>query len=289
MKTIQSQGGNELMKNKPEVMARHARVLRILTCLQSGPGFNARQLADHLNVSRRTVFRDLSIIRDSGVGIFFDSIADAYQIHPGSQPEPVRLDEEDLTNLVVASLLSQWQYFPGITESIREATSKLLARHPDPVKLHIARVLNGCRLQPLESGFSSLQRDIVRALLQAIAQQKQLRVLIDKEDLEHWRAIAVEGTATWTKLSPYMVSVNGSKWTVSGRSSLHRSVRTFQLDNILNVVFTTDDFQLPRNYQARGEENPILAISPEIDRGKYQDREKLQPSEHHQPGKEQFG
>ena len=83
------------MKNKPEVMARHARVLKILTCLQSGPGFNARQLADHLKVSRRTVFRDLSIIRDSGVVVFFDSIADAYRIHPGSQPEPLRLDEED--------------------------------------------------------------------------------------------------------------------------------------------------------------------------------------------------
>ena len=146
------------MKNKPEVMARHARVLRILTCLQSGPGFNARQLADHLNVSRRTVFRDLSIIRDSGVVVFFDSIADAYRVHPGSQPEPVRLDEEDPTNLVVASILSQWQYFPGISKSIREATSKLLARHPDPVKLHIARVLNGCRLQPPEAGFSSLRK-----------------------------------------------------------------------------------------------------------------------------------
>jgi len=277
------------MKNKPEVMARHARVLRILTCLQSGPGFNARQLADHLNVSRRTVFRDLSIIRDSGVVVFFDSIADAYRVHPGSQPEPVRLDEEDLTNLVVASILSQWQYFPGISESIREATSKLLARHPDPVKLHIARVLNGCRLQPLDAGFSSLRRDIIRALLQAIAQQKQLRILVDRENLERWKAIAAEGTATWTKLSPYFLSVNGSEWTVCGRSSLHRSVRTFQLDNILNVVFTSDDFQLPRNYRVQQEEDPLLAIPPEIDRGEYQDREQFQSPEHHQPGKEQFG
>ena len=277
------------MKNKPEVMARHARVLRILTCLQSGPGFNARQLADHLNVSRRTVFRDLSIIRDSGVVVFFDSIADAYRVHPGSQPEPVRLDEEDLPNLVVASILSQWQYFPGISKSIREATSKLLARHPDPVKLHIARVLNGCRLQPLEAGFSSLQRDIIRALLQAIAQQKQLRILVDRENLERWKAIAAEGTATWTKLSPYFLSVNGSEWTVCGRSSLHRSVRTFQLDNILNVVFTSDDFQLPRNYRVQQEGDPLLAIPPEIDRGEYQDREQFQSPKHHQPGKEQFG
>ena len=165
----------------------------------------------------------------------------------------------------------------------------LLARHPDPVKLHIARVLNGCRLQPLEAGFSSLRRDIIRALLQAIAQQKQLRILVDRENLERWKAIAAEGTATWTKLSPYFLSVNGSEWTVCGRSSLHRSVRTFQLDNILNVVFTSDDFQLPRNYRVQQEEDPLLAISPEIDRGEYQDREQFQSPEHHQPGKEQFG
>ena len=259
------------MKNKPEVMARHARVLKILTCLQSGPGFNARQLADHLKVSRRTVFRDLSIIRDSGVGVFFDSIADAYRLHPGSQPEPARLNEEDLTNLVVASLLSQWQYFPGITDSIREATSKLLAGHPDQVKLHIARLLNACRLQPVDNDFSSLKRDIVRALVQAIAQQKQLRILVDQEDLERWKAIAAEGTATWTKLSPYELTVNGSDWMVSGRSSLHRSIRTFQLDNILNVVFTSDDYEVPRNYRMARRATPVLAISPEVDRGEYED------------------
>jgi len=259
------------MKNKPEVMARHARVLRILTCLQSGPGFNARQLADHLKVSRRTVFRDLSIIRDSGVGVFFDSIADAYRVHPGSQPEPARLDEEDLVNLVMASLLSAWQHFPGITDSIREATSKLLAGHPDQVKLHIARLLNGCHMQPVETEFSSLQRDIVRALVQAIAQQKQLRILVDQEDLEYWKAIAAEGTATWTKLSPYELNVNGSEWTVCGRSSLHRSIRTFQLDNILNVVVTSDEYEIPRNYQLARDTTPALAISPEVDGGKYQD------------------
>jgi predicted DNA-binding transcriptional regulator YafY len=241
------------MKNNPAIMARHARVLKILTCLQSGPAFNARQLSDHLKVSRRTIFRDLSIIRDSGVGLFFDSITDAYRLHAGSQPDPPRLDEEDLTNLVVASLLSHWQYFPGITESIREATSKLLGGHSDQVKLRIARVLKGCRLERCENGFSSLKRDIIRALLQAIAQQKQLRILVDHEDLERWRAIAAEGTAAWTKLSPYELTVNGDDWSVSGRSTLHRSIRTFELDNILNVVFTSDDYEIPRNYRKQQE------------------------------------
>ncbi|MDP7206685.1 MAG: WYL domain-containing protein, partial [Pirellulaceae bacterium] len=71
--------------------------------------------------------------------------------------------------------------------------------------------------------------------------------------------------------SPYELIVNDSEWMVRGRSSLHRSIRTFQLDNILNVVFTSDEYEIPRNYKPAHAATPSLAISPEVHGGKYQD------------------
>ena len=59
---------------------RQARVLRMLNCLQSGPNFNAAELAERLKVSRRTVYRDLKMIRDAGVPVHFDAEHSAYRL-----------------------------------------------------------------------------------------------------------------------------------------------------------------------------------------------------------------
>ena len=64
------------------VPARHARMLRILCQLQSGSGLNAEDLADQLGVCRRTVFRDLNMMRQAGVDFYFDEKLDCYRLIP---------------------------------------------------------------------------------------------------------------------------------------------------------------------------------------------------------------
>lgn len=248
------------MNTNPEVLARHARVLKILHFLRAGPGYNVGQLASQLHVSRRTVFRDLSILRQSGVEMFFDTTADSYRLYADPQTRVPELSEEHLTNLVVASLVSSWNDYPGIGESIQLALSRLLAEQPDPVKLRISWLVKCCKYDRGPRDISSLERDLLLAFVQSISQRKQLRVLVDNEDLAQWQTAAVEGTAAWTKLAPYDLTSSSRGWTITGHSSLHDDIRQFQLQDIVNVIFTDDNFQLPRAWQRRATSAELAAI-----------------------------
>ena len=97
------------------VLGRHVRVLQILRHLQSGSGFNVQELAGRLDVCRRTVFRDLSLLRDAGIQLVFDAERECYRLAPSNDllvmPE---LDADELTTLVTAVHLSMLQGIPAV-------------------------------------------------------------------------------------------------------------------------------------------------------------------------------
>ena len=107
-------------KTPPAMIQRQARALRIVTCLQSGPGFSANELARQVNVSRRTIFRDLRLIRAAGVNVFYDKDDEAYRLAaPSPRLVPPGFREEDLAQLVVATQLSPLQYFAQFSLDLR--------------------------------------------------------------------------------------------------------------------------------------------------------------------------
>jgi len=52
-------------------MQRLSRIIHLLTLLQSGVRVTPGDLATRLNVSKRTVYRDLEVLRDAGVDITY--------------------------------------------------------------------------------------------------------------------------------------------------------------------------------------------------------------------------
>jgi predicted DNA-binding transcriptional regulator YafY len=55
------------MANIERALNRTERLFNILLLLQQRPSLTSRDLADHFNVSRRTIFRDLRSLADSGI------------------------------------------------------------------------------------------------------------------------------------------------------------------------------------------------------------------------------
>src|SRR5262245_13782881 len=80
--TIPWEGERIMSGNSEAIVGRHARAIRIMTCLQAGPAFNARELADRMSVSRRTIYRDLNLIREAGIGVEFDNQYAGYKVAP---------------------------------------------------------------------------------------------------------------------------------------------------------------------------------------------------------------
>ena len=240
------------MTQQPAIIGRHSRALRILTCLQAGPGFNAQELANQMRVSRRTIFRDLNLIRDAGVSIFFDSTHDAYRLHEQSRnASSPRFQEADLIKLVLVAQLSYLNGFEDYAQSVRESLARLLTSYSQETKSRIARLIHGCSVVDTGVSYQSLTREMIKAVFQAIAKQQQIRMLIDGEELAEFAHVSREGSAVWTKFAPYQVLLATNGWSVIGRSSLHRGVKEFDVQDIQNIQYTDDPYEIPRGFRGR--------------------------------------
>ncbi len=226
------------------VPGRHARMLRILRQLQSGGGLNAEELADQLDVCRRTIFRDLNMMRQAGVEFYFDEQLDCYRLLPQEHLVAMpALDQEELTTLVAAVHLSVLRELPECSDLLRQSISKLLACSPRHVQHHATRVIKSCCVHAADPPASVPAAPIVHLILAAISQRKVLRVKI--VDVE-------AGQEVVTRFSPYQMVAAVDKWQVVGRSSHHRRVCTFEPRQMKQPEMTDEIYAIPRGFQASG-------------------------------------
>ena len=227
----------------PTVQGRHMRVLQILSHLQSGSGLNADELAGQLDVCRRTIFRDLSLLRDVGIDIYFDEELNCYRLSSTNDliVAPV-LDTEELTTLVAAAHLSVLQKVPGCDSLLRQSTTKLLAQSSFQVRHSVTRLTSSCTLRTPSDEYSPRAVRVVQHILQAIRQRRTLRVKLSKSNCED----RIE-----TKFAPYQLVATSDAWQVTGRSWHHRGVRTFDPREFELAEITNEIYAIPRGYRTR--------------------------------------
>ncbi len=232
-----------MTRTPPAVVGRQVRALRILNCLQAGPGFNAKDLARQLNVSRRTIFRDLDLIRRAGVQLYFDDRYDAYRLSYQSQcVEPPSFNERELAEFVLMAHLSLLQHFPGFGPSGREAAGKLLCAYPYSQRIAVSRLVNACVCEPPRKQPSKQVTDVLKTVLDSIRGQKRLRVVT--------RANEREGSVR-TKFDPYRLQLAPDEWSLTGRSSVHRGEITLHMQEIRSAELTSETFEIPRGFRRR--------------------------------------
>lgn len=99
------------------------RALRLLSLLQGTRGRNARELAEILDVSERTVRRDIRVLRDLGYPINADTGSHAtYRLSSGGRLPPLVIDAEQAVAISLALQTS-----PTSILGLREATDRALA------------------------------------------------------------------------------------------------------------------------------------------------------------------
>src|SRR5690606_2205218 len=88
------------MSNEERRLNRSDRLFRMILLLQGRPNMSARDLADHFEVSRRTIFRDLRALNDSGVPLTWDT-SSGYEILETYQLRPLMLTAREAATLLV--------------------------------------------------------------------------------------------------------------------------------------------------------------------------------------------
>jgi predicted DNA-binding transcriptional regulator YafY len=216
-------------------------VLRILRQLQTGSGLNAAELADQLDVCRRTVFRDLGLLRDAGIAFYFDATTRCYRLAQRDDllvaPE---LDVDELTTLIAAVRLSMLQGVPNCRSVLRQTTNKLLAQSPFPVRHGVTLLAGSCFIDTPADCYTPHTTRVLHQVLQALRQRKWLHLHLSGSHPE---------APLQTRLAIYQLLVDARAWHVTGRSSYHRDVRTFDVRDIAQAELGDEAYAIPRIYR----------------------------------------
>jgi predicted DNA-binding transcriptional regulator YafY len=121
-------------------MRRADRLFRIVQLLRSGRLLTARHLAEKLQVSHRTIYRDVQDLQLSGVPITGEAGV-GYTLRRDFDIPPLMFDREEITALVLGARMVQAWGGMQLNEAANRALRKIEAVLPTDLRERIDEVL----------------------------------------------------------------------------------------------------------------------------------------------------
>ncbi len=212
-------------------MNKSVRLFKLLTLLQGRRrAITASALADQLEISERTVYRDIQALIATGAPISGEAGV-GFLLQKGSTLAPLMFDEEEIEALILGVRMVQGWSDPVLGKAADNALAKIRAILPD--QMHYLRgIAEETMLVP-----DYQQPGVVEnspALRSAIKQRCKINISYRKleTDEQSQRIIWPLGLVYWGKV-----------WTLISWCELRQDYRVFRLDRITELQETEDSFE----------------------------------------------
>jgi predicted DNA-binding transcriptional regulator YafY len=213
------------------VLQTSARLLRLLTLLQSRSSWSGGELAERLEVTPRTLRRDVDRLRSLGYPIEGASgVAGGYVLGPGASLPPLSLDEEEATAVFVGLHGAAGTGVLGAGTAAMRALAKLERVLPTRLRRSL-RYLDKSVLE-LVGRSRTLSLASVSALARACSERAVTRIAYAGRD----------GQKTDRRVEPLRLVRVGSVWYLVAWDPSKEEWRTFRLDRITSVEVTSERF-----------------------------------------------
>ena len=222
-------------------LTRISRLVQLISLLQAGKGQNADELSAQCGVSRRTMFRDLDLLRQAGVPVLFD---DDEGCVPHSStayflPPTTFTAEEALAMLLVCYELGADGRCPFTARRGRRRSSSKPCL-PASLREQVRSVTAAVQIHLTPTNPLAGAEPVYRQLLHCASHRQAVRI--------RYNSFADDAEIV-TKLSPYRLLFSRHSWYAIGRSSLHREVRTFNVGRIARAGrLLPEQFEVPRHF-----------------------------------------
>lgn len=216
---------------------RSSRLLQILLLLQTRRQLTARELAEELEVSLRTIYRDVEALAAAGVPVYADQgRAGGYRLVDGYRTKLTGLTEGEAAALFLVGMPGPAAAL-GLTEQTSAAELKLLAALAPDQRDRAGRLKNRFHLDMPAWYRDAEESPYLSAVASAVMEDRRIKVLYRR-----WEAPReVERT-----LEPYgLVLKNGTWYVVAAAPG---GVRTYRVSNILQLAPTDEVFTRPTGF-----------------------------------------
>ena len=213
-------------------MTQTSRVLRLLGLLQSRPTWTGPELAERLDVTTRTVRRDIDRLRALGYPVRAgQGVGGGYQLGSGTALPPLLLDDEEAVAVAVSLRLAAGGTVAGLGEPAMRTLGKLEQVLPARLRASVeavsqATVTLGRRDQLVEGAVVALLARAARACHEV-----------------RFDYAAASGEESSRRAEPYRLVATTSRWYLLAWDLDRADWRSFRLDRMSEVRETTFTFR----------------------------------------------
>jgi predicted DNA-binding transcriptional regulator YafY len=198
-------------------MRRADRLFEIIQLMRRKASVRARDLSEALEVSERTIYRDIQDLISSGVPIEGEAGV-GYVLKAGFDLPPLMFKEQEIEALVLGARIVESWADAELAAAASDVIAKVEAVIPDRLRSYMA---NTALLAPPHHYMEPITFDLAQ-LRHALRAQLKVRF--------HYRDIS--GNPSARTVRPLSLAYFGPVWMLAAWCELRDDFRTFRLDRI---------------------------------------------------------
>nr|WP_282559852.1 MULTISPECIES: YafY family protein [Providencia] len=230
-------------------MTRTQRLLTLLQILKENRyPITAEALSSQLQVSVRSIYRDIESLRDQGAEIIGEA-GIGYQLKAGLLLPPLAFDENELEALILGL---RWVKSNADTE-LKNSAIRAISKINAVVAGHSQKILNQNTLFAPTTHFYEINDVIVKDLRLSLREEcKAKMTYLDGQNQPSERII-------W----PIAIGYMKDSQVLAAWCELRESYRHFRLDRIQSYHALSDKLPYPKNYLLERWQKEVLCVSPD--------------------------
>jgi predicted DNA-binding transcriptional regulator YafY len=224
---------------KGSLLNKQNRLDRLVGLLRQDEIWTMKRLADQLEVSDRTLLRDINELRDQGVPIEAErGPGGGVSLSRRWGVDKLRLNHEEVISMLVSLAITETLQSPLLAEPVRSVRQKLTLGLPE----HQRQVVNQLRKRILVGDAASAQvtqtysppsAGITKGVTTGFFNMEML-------DIEY---IAGSGDVTKRRIEPQYLFFNWPVWYLLGWDHLREAPRVFRIDRMQRVTISGETFR----------------------------------------------
>jgi predicted DNA-binding transcriptional regulator YafY len=232
-----------------------ARLLALLSLLQTPREWPGSELARRLEVSSRTVRRDVERLRDLGYPVEATMGAEGgYRLVAGAAMPPLLLDDEEAVAIAVGLRAAAGQAVEGIEEAAVRALTKLERVLPSRLRYRVG-ALGSATVSLVTGDQPAVDPSQLTGIAAAVTNRERLRfVYRDGDSAESRRHV-----------EPYRLVSAGRRWYLVAFDLDRDDWRVFRVDRVANAQPTAARYQpreLPESDPAAFVASKLYSLVP---------------------------
>ena len=242
------QQGGEPIQKSPDWRRRVrqgekiARILGLLQLIQSRGRWNTRSLAEELNCSERTVYRDLKVLEFAGVPYYREGADDSIRVRPDYRFPVPNLTSEEVIGQALATAVTKTPGLdvgPGATPTTR----KLAAASGESVRQLLADAARLVCVLDLKLADHSKHSETIKTIQFALLHGKQV---VGQYESPY------ESGPVHLRLHPFRLCLIKNAWYIIGRTSDSTEVRTYRVARFKTLRMLDQPAIVPANFDLKG-------------------------------------